>query len=195
MQAIARFAFVSSCNGKIAADPAPKPLGDGDLSDPEVVPVAPTETNEEFLVRTLLQAADDQNSQESGSQATDLEHSQLPNPQRDAPRLFVPWSDVARSVGIPEMQIEPPSNLRSVVSHELLPEQEQKKFRAEHGTTLQAIPTLPEPVEALAPLIIDAICTSGQRGTGEAHSGDPGIHCVFGAWFWGRQWTRFSHAS
>ena len=31
--------------------------------------------------------------------------------------------------------------------------------------------------------------------TGEAHFGDLGIHCIFGAWFWGRQWTRFSHAS
>ena len=55
----------------IIADPPQKPLGEGDQSDPEVVPVeAPTETNEEFLVRTLLQAATDQNSQESDRHCT-----------------------------------------------------------------------------------------------------------------------------
>ena len=150
----------------IAVDPPLKPLGDDDLSDPEIVPVeAPTESNQEFLVRTLLQAADDQNSQESRSQATDTAHSQPPDPQRDAPRLFVPWSVVAQSVSIPEVQADPPSNLQNAISHavEPLPEQERKKFRAAHETTLQAIPTLPEPVETLAPLVMDAIYTSGRR--------------------------------
>ena len=56
--------------------------------------------------------------------------SQLPNPQRDAPCLFVPWSVVARSVGIPEVQAEPPSNLQSAISHavELVLEHEQRLY-------------------------------------------------------------------
>ena len=76
-------------------------------------------------------------------------HIPLPNPQLNAPCLFAPWKAVAQSVGIPEVQEEPSSNLRSGVSHavELLQEPVQREFRAAFEAALEAIPALPAQVE------------------------------------------------
>ena len=45
----------------------------------------------------------------------------------------------------------------------VLVEKKESEFRATYGAALQAIPALPEPVETLAPLILDATCSSGCR--------------------------------
>ena len=126
---------------------------------------SPRETNAELLERQLLQAATDQNSQESGSTVADHSPLLLPNPQQHAPCLFVPWKTVARSVGIPEVQADPSPNLRRVVSHglDLLPESVQIEVRAELGAVLQNIPEHPEHVETLASLVLEASATSEAR--------------------------------
>ena len=141
----------------IATDPQHTPRGGGTLVDPDLEPFEPPqETNEELLVRQLLQAATDQNSQECGSQAADRSHLSLPNPQMCAPYLFVPWNTVAKQVGIPDVQAAPLPNLRDGVLHAvgLLPERRQKEFHAAFREAIASIPTLPEPVETLASLIL-----------------------------------------
>ena len=112
----------------IDIDPSHTLVGSSEPSDPELVPVeSPGETNEELLVRQLLHAGADQNSQESRSQAADRSHISLPDPQKSPPCLFVPWKTVAHLVGIPEVQAEPLPNLRNGVLHAIgfLPEPRQ----------------------------------------------------------------------
>ena len=102
----------------IAVDPQHTLLGCSTPVDPNLEPVeCAGETNEELLVRQLLHAATDQNSQECGSQAADRSHISLPDPQMSAPCLFVPWNTVAQLVGIPEVQAAPLPNLRDGVLH------------------------------------------------------------------------------
>ena len=63
----------------IATDPLHTPRGGGTPVDPDLEPFEPPqETNEELLVRQLLQAATDQHSQECGSQAAGRYHLSLP---------------------------------------------------------------------------------------------------------------------
>ena len=150
----------------IDINPSHTLLRSSETSDPDLVPVdSPGETNEELLVRQLLHAAADQNSQESGSQAVDRSHIPLPDPQKNAPCLFVPWKTVAHLAGIPEVHAEPLPNLRNEVLHAvgLLPEPQQSEFRAVFGATMTSIPTLPESVETLPSLALDVKENGGDR--------------------------------
>ena len=126
--------------------------------DPDVEPVAPLrETNSELLVRQLLQAATDQHSQECRSQAVTKPTSSGLDPQMQQPCLFVPWKRAAELIGIPAVQAVPLPNLREGVLHavNLLPEPQQQEFRAAYTDAVESIPTLAEPVETLAPLILE----------------------------------------
>ena len=138
-------------------DPQHTPLGQGIPPDPDVEPVEPPrETNSELLARQLLQAATDQNSQECGSQAAKQECSSLADAQVHAPYLFVPWKTIAKQIGIPEVHATPLPNLKEGVLHAagLLPECLQQELHAAFAETVASVPTLPEPVETLAPLIL-----------------------------------------
>ena len=134
----------------IATDPLHTPRGGGTPVDPDLEPFEPPqETNEELLVRQLLQAATDQHSQECGSQAVNKPSPSGLDPQMQPPCLFVPWKTVAKQVGIPEVQSAPLPNLRDGVLHAvgLLPEPQQQEFRAAYTDAVESIPTLPESPE------------------------------------------------
>ena len=140
-----------------AIDPQHTPLGHGPPPDPDVEPVEPPrETNSDLLVRQLLQAATDQDSQELGSQAANRSQPSLPDPQLHAPYLFVPWSTVAKRVGFTYVQAAPLPNLHAGVMHAvgLLPEDQQQEFHRAFREAIASIPTLPESVETLATLIL-----------------------------------------
>ena len=82
-----------------------------------------------------------------------------------APYLFVPWNTVAKRVGIPEVQAAPLPNLHDGVLHAvgLHPEPQQQEFHVAFREAIASIPTLPEPVETLAPLILNVHGTSIEK--------------------------------
>ena len=104
-----------------------------------------------------IQAATDQHSQECRSQAVTKPTSSGLDPQMQQPCLFVPWKRAAELIGIPAVQAVPLPNLREGVLHavNLLPEPQQQEFRAAYTDAVESIPTLAEPVETLAPLILE----------------------------------------
>ena len=79
-----------------------------------------SEPDQDFLERTLLTAATDQNSRESGSRLPErLPAAELPcqrpnNPQSTTPALYVPWQEVAQHMGIPVVHEEPTADLRTM---------------------------------------------------------------------------------
>ena len=79
-----------------------------------------SEPDQNFLERTLLTAATDQNSRESGSRLPErLPAAELPcqrpnNPQSTTPALYVPWQEVAQHMGIPVVHEEPTADLRTM---------------------------------------------------------------------------------
>ena len=95
-----------------------------------------SEPDQDFLERTLLTAATDQNSRESGSSLPErLPAEELPcqrpnNPQSATPALYVPWQEVAQQMGIPVVHEELTADLRTWFNKPLAfsPQRNKKSF-------------------------------------------------------------------
>ena len=85
-----------------------------------------SEPDQDFLERTLLTAATDQNSRESGSSLPErLPAKEQPcqrpnNPQTATPALYVPWQEVAQHMGIPVVHEEVTADLRTMFQHAIV---------------------------------------------------------------------------
>ena len=123
--------------------------------DADVEPACtPFETNQNFLMRTLIQAANDQRSHESGSSTPEHAHApeqvgQLPpNPQSEMPFLFVPWSTIAQGMGIPVAHEELTADFSVMFRHAIgiLSTDDLRTFQSQHGAVFDRIPTQTEPL-------------------------------------------------
>ena len=143
-------------------------------SDPELEPTdVALETQAELLTRTLLDAAVDPNSRESGlssvpvsvpvsstaqwpSQATG--HCP-PDPQQLNPPLFVSWQAITQQVGIPQEHELPSENLHSLFQQAIgiLHTTEQRDFHSIYGSAFSTIPAVFAPIETVAPTVLQSM--------------------------------------
>ena len=125
-----------------------------------------SESEQEFLERSLLAAAADQNSRESGSSLPEAmmnEETSRPtssrrpkNPQQATPALFVPWQAIAEQLGIPGEQEVPSEDLRTMFQTAIgiLPTEHQRRFHELQGQAFDRIPRGRIPVETVAPIVL-----------------------------------------
>ena len=128
-----------------------------------------SEPDQEFLTRTLLAAATDQNSRESGSSLPEsLPAEELPcplpgqsptNPQLATPALFVPWQEVAQQLDIPVVHEDLSEDLRTMFQTAIgiLPTEDQKEFHKLQGIAFSRIPERKAPVETVAPIVLGSV--------------------------------------
>ena len=110
-----------------------------------------SETNQTFLERSLLAAAADQNSRESGSSSPEPRQAdELPwqrvdrspaTPQMATPALFVSWQDIAQ-LNVPVEHEAPVEDLRTIFQKAIpiLPTQHQRQFHELQGQAFDRIP-------------------------------------------------------
>ena len=125
-----------------------------------------SESEQEFLERSLLAAAADQNSRESGSSLPEAmmnEETSRPtssrrpkNPQQATPALFVPWQAIAEQLGIPGEQEVPSEDLRTMFQTAIgiLPTEHQRRFHELQGQAFDRIPQGRIPFETVAPIVL-----------------------------------------
>ena len=111
-----------------------------------------SETDQTFLERSLLAAAADQNSRESGSSPPEtLQIEELPRqrdnrypatPQMATPALFVSWQEIAQQLGIPVEHEAPVEDLRTMFQTAIgiLPTEHQRRFHELQGQALTESP-------------------------------------------------------
>ena len=125
-----------------------------------------SETDQTFLERSLLAAAADQNSRESGSSPPEtLQIEELPRqrdnrypatPQMATPALFVSWQEIAQQLGIPVEHEAPVEDLRTMFQTAIgiLPTEHQRRFHELQGQAFDRIPRGRIPVETVAPIVL-----------------------------------------
>ena len=128
-----------------------------------------SEPDQDFLERSLLAAATDQNSRESGSSLPEAlmteelscpKNSRRPiNPQLATPALFVPWQEIAKQLDIPVEHEVLTEDLRAMfhTATGILPIGEQKAFHQLQGIAFSQIPQQKAPVETVAPLVLGSM--------------------------------------
>ena len=113
-----------------------------------------SEPDQEFLERTLLTAATDQNSRESGSSLPErLPAKKQPcqrsnNPQTATPALYVPWQEVAQHMGIPVVHEELTADLRTMFQ-QAIGILSTEEFHRLQGAAFSRTPDQTAPVETI----------------------------------------------
>ena len=109
-----------------------------------------SESDQDFLERSLLAAATGQNSRESGSGLPEglmaeaqagLTNSRRPsNPQLTTPPLFVPWQEIAKQLDIPVEHETHTEDLRALFQTAIgiLPTEHQREFHRLQGLSVLA---------------------------------------------------------
>ena len=124
-----------------------------------------SETEQDFLARSLLTAATDQNSRESGSNLpksllAEERSCQRPlNPQLSTPPLFVPWQEVAKQPEIPAVREDLSEDLLTMFQTAIgiLTAENQREFHLLQGHAFSRIPPQKAPVETVAPIILGSM--------------------------------------
>ena len=125
-----------------------------------------SETDQDFLERSLMAAAADQNSRESGSslperllageKACSTTSCRPSNPQLMTPPLFVPWHEIAKQFDIPVEHEAQAEDLRAMFQTAIgiLPTEHQHDFYRLHGIAFSQISQGRVPVEMAAPIVL-----------------------------------------
>ena len=128
-----------------------------------------SEPDQDFLARSLLAAATDQNSRESGSslpkrllaeeQSCPMRGQRPRDPQLATPALFVPWQEVAKQLDIPVVHEDLSEDLRTMsqTAIGILPTEHQRDFHQLQGIAFSQIPQGRVPVETVAPIVLDSM--------------------------------------
>ena len=128
-----------------------------------------SEPDQDFLERSLLAAATDQNSREPGSSLPEglmaekqvgLKNSRRPiNPQLATPALFVPWQEIATQLDIPVEHEALREDLRTMFQTAIgiLHTEHQRDFHQLQCIAFSRIPQGRVPVETVASTVLDSM--------------------------------------